>query len=169
MAIHTMQVVSRFLFYFITSFAIAISGYFLLSAFLFHNRVFASWFRMFPYHDQQPVPYTIIPCFVYSCIATVTVKLFNNLNLIKQIGLTALIVFLTIIFSSPLGGMLYYYHDMKAGYFPKNWISKMISSGVSDGLGIGWLIIALSIPYNVLGIVVCYFITKTGSRIFYKI
>jgi hypothetical protein len=54
--------------------------------------------------------------------------------------------------------MLWFYHDMQAGYFPANWTNRMVSNGISMGLSTGWLIIMLSIPYNILGLVAAYFI-----------
>ena len=67
---------------------------------------------------------------------------------------------------SPFGGMLWHYHDMKFGFFPDNWISKMVNHGFSMGLELGWLIILFSIPYNIFGSIVCYFLTKKGIELF---
>ncbi len=55
---------------------------------------------------------------------------------------------------------------MKAGYFPANWVSKMISRGATEGLEIGWFIIYLSIPYNIFGSIICYFLTQKGIGLF---
>ncbi len=91
---------------------------------------------------------------------------FQNKKTRGRIYLTFLIIVLTILISSPFGGMLWHYHDMKAGYFPENWISKMISKGFIEGLQLGWFIILLSFPYNIFGSIICYFLTKKGIELF---
>jgi hypothetical protein len=39
----------------------------------------------------------------------------------------------------------------------------MVTEGTLMGFSIGWLIIGLSLPYNIAGLIVCYFLTKTGA------
>ena len=121
---------------------------------------------MFLYHWTHPISFIAIPCFFYGIIASLFAEKYLTLTVTKQISFTILIIILTILLSSPFGGMLWHYYDMKAGYFPPNWISKMIKLGFEWGLGIGWLIIALSIPYNIIGSIACYFLTKKGSKLF---
>jgi len=75
-------------------------------------------------------------------------------------------IVLTILMSSPFGGMLWVFHDMKAGYFPENWMSKMINEGFIMGLEAGWAVILLSVPYNIFGSVLCFFLTKKGAEIY---
>lgn len=128
--------------------------------------VFGTLYRMFLYHCEYPVAFIAIPCFFYGIIATLFSKKFLNQSIAKQILLTILIIILTVLISSPFGGMLWHYYDMKAGYFPVNWISKMMRIGLEQGFEIGWLIIGLSIPYNILGSISCYFLTKKGSELF---
>jgi hypothetical protein len=62
--------------------------------------------------------------------------------------------------------MLWYYHDMQAGYFPLNWINIMITEGASEGIQLGWIVVMLSYPYNLLGAAVCFFLTKRGAELF---
>jgi hypothetical protein len=83
-----------------------------------------------------------------------------------QILTTILIIVLTVLISSPFGGMLWHYYDMKTGYFPENWFSKMLKLGFAWGLEIGWYVVALSIPYNILGSVFCFLLTRKGSKLF---
>jgi len=151
------------LFYWIVSFAIAVLGYYLLG--LVSKRVFGSWYRMIRYHFGHPMQYISIPVFFYGIIATWFKERFYRSN--KKIGLTLLIVLLTIALSSPFGGMLWHFHDMQAGWFPKNWMHKLFG-GFSEGLAIGWFIILLSFPYNIIGIVIAYFLTDFGSKHFSK-
>jgi len=57
---------------------------------------------------------------------------------------------------------------MKAGYFPRDWAGTMIACGFHDGLVMGWLIVLLSTPYNIIGTIICFFLTKAGADIFTK-
>jgi hypothetical protein len=128
--------------------------------------VFGTWYRMFLYHWEYPISFIAIPCFFYGIIATILADKFSNLIVSKQILLTLGIIIFTILLSSPFGGMLWHYYDMKAGYFPSNWSEKMLRLGFKWGLQIGWLVIGLSIPYNIIGSIACYYLTKKGSELF---
>ena len=55
---------------------------------------------------------------------------------------------------------------MQAGYFPAHWRRVLLAEGGRNGLVVGWLVVLLSVPYNVLGVIVCYFLTRTGARLF---
>lgn len=131
-----------------------------------NHYVFGVWFRMLAYHWQHPIQYILIPCFFYGIIATLISDTFTRRKISGQVFLTFEIIILTIILSSPFGGMLWLYHDMQAGFFPTNWVGTMITKGFSWGIESGWLIIGLSIPYNIFGSVFCYFLTKKGSELF---
>ncbi len=162
----TITTFKRLIYFWITSFLIATICYYLLWLIMPRHYVFGTWFRMFLYHYQHPIQYILIPCFFYGIIATLYSDKFYTQSSKRQILTTIFIVILTTLISSPFGGILWFYHDMQAGYFPTNWIDRMTSNGISMGLSIGWLIIVLSIPYNILGLVVCHFLTKTGARQF---
>lgn len=159
-----MMVIKRLLFYWTASFVVAALLYFVLRAVMPNNYVFGFLPRMFLYHWEHPLEFIAIPCFFYGIIATYFANKFSRQNIVKNVFLTVVIILLTILVSSPLGGMLWYYYDMKAGFFPENWLERTIKSGFSQGLVFGWLIVSLSIPYNILGAVLCYFITKKGSE-----
>jgi len=158
------MVIKRLLFYWTASFVVASLLYFVLRAVMPNNYVFGFLPRMFLYHWEHPLEFIAIPCFFYGIIATYFANKFSRQNIVKNVFLTVVIILLTILVSSPLGGMLWYYYDMKAGFFPENWLERIIKSGFSQGLVFGWLIVSLSIPYNILGTVLCYFITKKGSE-----
>ncbi len=130
-----------------------------------HN-VFGSLYRMFLYHWNFPMQYIAIPCFFYGIIAVLFADKFQRNKTIGRIIITMAIVVLTMIISSPVGGVLWHYHDMKAGFFPDHWISKLIHKGLPHGLFVGWLVIKLSLPYNILGSILCFFLTKKGIELF---
>ncbi|WP_400194318.1 hypothetical protein [Hymenobacter sp. B81] len=119
------------------------------------------------YHWQHPLSYILLTCFCYGLIAAVLARHFAGLSRRSRVLWTGITALLTVVASSPMGGMLWHYHDMQAGYFPSFWRSRMVEYGVSWGLAAGWAIVGLSVPYNVLGLLVCYWLTSWGSRWFH--
>ena len=159
-------VFQRLLFYWVTSFMLSSLMYLILWLIMPHHHVFGSLYRMYLYHEEFPLQYIAIPSFFYGIIATLLAVKFSKKNTLAQIFLTVIIIVLTILLSSPFGGALWHYHDMKAGYFPTNWISIMFSEGFTWGLELGWLIIGLSLPYNIIGSISCFFLTKKGAELY---
>ena len=155
----------RLVFFWLASFIAATTGYYLLWL-IPRYYVFGAPCGMPCYHYEHPVQYILIPCFFYGIIATLYAERFYKQNKIRQIFSTLIIATLTVIISSPFGGMLWHFHDMMAGYFPASSVDKMIRNGSKMGLSIGWLVIALSIPYNFLGLILCFFITRKGAKLF---
>lgn len=153
----------RVLFFWAASLALALAGYGLLWLVLPDPFVFGDLVRMHGYHHRHPVAYIAIPCFFYGLVAGYFADAFARHGLGRQLALTWLIVALVVLFSSPLGGALYFYHDMQAGYFPEDWGRVLLTRGVGWGGEGGWLIVLLSFPYNVLGVVVCFYLTRWGS------
>ncbi len=158
--------IKRLLFYWTTSFSLATIMYYILWIIMPSNYVFGMFMRMYLYHWEHPVFFIAIPCFFYGIIATLVANKFSKLNKTKQIILTIVIIIATIVVSSPFGGMLWHYYDMKAGHFPPNWVRKMAELGFEWGLQTGWLIVGLSIPYNIICSIGCYYLTKKGIALF---
>lgn len=148
------------------SFASAVAGYYLLWAVLPGHYVFGALYRMFLYHQAHPLPYIALCCFFYGLLATGGADRFGRLGAWGRVGATGLLGALTVALSAPFGGMLWHFHDMQAGYFPPDWPRVLLSEGPLDGWAVGWLIVLLSGPYTLLGLVVCYFLTSTGTRLF---
>lgn len=124
---------------------------------------FFKFYKSYCYHMIYPLQFMAIPCFVFSALAVLFLNKFNSISLSKQILLTLFIIALTVIISSMPGGMLWHFHDMRAGYFPSNWGWKIVRYGFREGMQIGWLIILLSVPYNIIGAFTAFFIMKTLS------
>jgi hypothetical protein len=160
-----MHFLKKILFSFTTSFILATGLYYVLWALMPDNRVFGVLYRMYPYHYEHPLAFIAIPCLFYGIIAALLAKRFAGQKTGIQVLLTVLILLLTVLVSSPFGGMLWHYYDMEAGFYPDNWCQKIIVNGTKDGLELGWLIVALSIPYNIIGSIVCFFLTRAGSRL----
>lgn len=125
-----------------------------------HGYVFGVLYRMFLYHYQHPYQYIAIVSLTYGGIATIWASCWGT-----QAGWTRrLSIFsvmgITIICSSIPGGMLWVFHDMQAGFFPEGqqfW--NALVWGAITGLKVGWIIIAFSIPYNIIGIIIGYWVT----------
>ncbi|MBC8408700.1 MAG: hypothetical protein H8E12_08285 [Rhodobacteraceae bacterium] len=158
--------IQKLIFYWISSYYIASMSYYILFLIMPYNYVFGAAYRMSLYHLEFPLQYIAIPCFFYGIIATFFSNKFRNSKIKKQVVLTLLIIVLTILLSSPYGGMLWHFHDMQAGYFPTNWLEVLVVDGISWGLSIGWFIILTSIPYNIFGSIICFFLTKKGAKLF---
>lgn len=156
----------RLVFFWIASFVLATIGFYLLNLIIPARYIFGSLYRMYQYHLQHPIQYIAIPCFFYGIIATILSNRFSRQGTGGQIMLAIIITALTIIISSPFGGMLWHLHDMQAGYFPHGWMRKMINDGFALGISFGWQIIVLSVPYNLIGLVGCFFLTRKGSNLF---
>lgn len=159
-------VIRRVLFFWIASYSLASLLYFILWNIMPHHYVFGAFFRMQLYHWEHPYEFIAIPCFFYGIFATYFADRFLSKSLFGKILLSLFIVFITAVVSSPFGGMLWHYYDMKAGYFPINWMEKLLVNGALMGLEFGWLVIALSIPYNIIGCFLCYYLTLKGSTLF---
>jgi hypothetical protein len=116
---------------------------------------------MFLYHESHPYEYIFIPCFIYAIIFTclapwIKKRKYNFIYII-------FFILLSVIISSPLGGLLWEYHDMKAGFFPEGkLLTDKLLEGFTLGISIGWIIIAMSIPYNIFCLIAGYVIIKTG-------
>ena len=158
----------KFLFYFAISSILAVAVFYALWFIVPMNCVFGFPWRMAAYHYDHPIAYILIPCFFYSVIASLVADYFLQAKKLKRILLTVLIVLLTVLLSCPFGGMLWNFHDMQAGYFPNNWKNVLFAKAPMMGLQWGFAIIASAIPYNLIGTVICYFLTLKGGKMFQK-
>ncbi|MCX6880042.1 MAG: hypothetical protein NTW21_40505 [Verrucomicrobia bacterium] len=132
-------------------FLLGSAGFFLVSA-LF-GPAFGGLYRMFMYHEEYPLPYIAVVAIVFGIVGTFWLRAFGHTKgWTRWVSIFATIV-LTIAVASIPGGILWKIHDMQAGYFPHGarfW--KDLLWGAKEGLMVGWIVIATSIPYNVFGI-----------------
>lgn len=155
----------RLIFYWIISFIISVIIYYVLWLIMPNHSVFGALMLMYLYHYEYPINFISIPCFFFGIFATMFTDRFIKKPTGSRVVLLMLILFLTVLFSSPIGGMLWHYYDMQAGFFPKNWLTKIITIGTEEGLEVGWFIVLISIPYNVIIAVSWYFLMLKGSRL----
>ena len=78
------------------------------------------------------------------------------------------VIFVALVLACPLGGMLWHFHDMQAGFFPNFWLRKLLGGAV-EGLMVGPLLIFYSFPYNLIGLIVGYFATTCLNTFFYQL
>lgn len=160
---HSSAAVRIFSFLFATAFACASVVYLLLRAVMPHGWVFGALYRMFLYHWQHPFQYIALVTLVYALLATAVIMRWPLLAGKRRAAAIFAILLGTILVSSAPGGALWKIHDMQAGYFPAaNRFWSDLLWGAKQGLLLGWLIITLSVPYNVIGLAAGYFLTKRG-------
>ena len=139
--------------------------YLLLYAIMPGNYVFGYLFLMFCYHFQHPFQYIAVVAVTYAIIATAFALKWPDIMGWHRRLLIFGIMISTIIVASVPGGVLWKIHDMQEGFIPagsKLWAD--LGWGALTGLEIGWLIVALSIPYNIIGLILGYFVTKNGFK-----
>lgn len=155
----------RTVFFWLTSFGAATAGYGLLWLLLAH-RVFGAIYKMLLYQDEHPLAFIGLACLCFGPLAAGAGRAFARSDQQGRAGITLVVTLLTVVFSSPLGGMLWYWYDMQAGYFPADWGRILLVEGSQQGLTTGWLVVVLSIPYSWLGLPVCYHLLRAGERLF---
>lgn len=117
--------------------------------------IFGALPRMFLYHWIYPNHYIALVCLIYALLAAAFAP-----RIARRPSLAIWIVLATPLLASPLGGMLWHLHDMLEGYFPNSWQKKLLLDGALEGAELGWLIVLLSFPYNVI----CALLGIRGTR-----
>ena len=156
--------------FFLCSFSITSALYaFLLQSYGESRKVFGGLFRMLVYHDRHPYMYICIVCICYAVAAACLLPKISQQGKSKWLWIL-FVVLISPILASPIGGALWHYHDMTAGFFPPSALDKL-ASGIPHGLLSGWAIILTSYPYNmvcvIFGIVGTSFMAKILHRYSY--
>ncbi|MDB6110408.1 MAG: hypothetical protein JWR69_2158 [Pedosphaera sp.] len=155
-----------FTFFAASAFILGAVGYLALHAVMPRGYVFGGLYRMFLYHEAHPFQYIAVVAFIYALIATVCVARWPHLAGWRRFATIICIIVATVFVASVPGGVLWKIHDMQAGFFTTGarfW--NDLSWGASTGLQIGWLVIALSLPYNIIGVITGYAVTHFGFRL----
>lgn len=154
----------RFVLFFAASFTLAAGVYGLILE-VFSSSAFIALYRMYTYHWSHPWAYIALPCMTWSIGAAVFAPMLARMGMAARIAWTLALAAGAVFAASPLGGMLWYYHDMQAGFFPIGWQTKLLREGVVHGLDGGWLIVGLSFPYNIIGAAVSLELVRIGGRL----
>lgn len=123
--------------------------------YLLHTDPIASFYRMPQYHISFFWQYIAIIASVFGILGAVWIKYYGHSRGWQRWLSITLIIIATVLCSSPIGGMLWHFHDMQAGFVQENYISKL-SDGLFEGLSSGWLLVIISFPLNVIGVIVAY-------------
>ena len=153
-----------FAYFAVICFSSSSGGYVLLHLVMPEGWVFGALYRMFLYHWEHPFQYIGLISIISAAIATTAALALRHRRKTPRWMIFAVIA-TTILAASPLGGVLWVIHDMQAGYFTEGgrlWAD--IGWGALEGVKCGWLIILLSVPYNLFGLVAGYFLTDYGFR-----
>ena len=138
-------------------------GYFLLRPLMPEGWVFGALYRMFLYHWEKPCQYIFVVALFYAIIATPLASRCRTRNRKPSNMLILLAMIAPVALASPFGGVLWVIHDMQAGYFTEgSRFREDLQWGALEGIRNGWLVIVTSVPYNLLGLVAGYFITRFG-------
>lgn len=156
----------RTVFFWLTSFGAATVGYYLLWLVLPEHRVSGATYRMLFYHDAHPLAFIALACLCYGLLAAGAARAFSRRGQSGRVMITLTVNILTTGISLPLGGMLWYWYDMRAGCFPAHWGRILLEQGSLDGWAVGWLVMLLSVPCSWLGLPICYYLLQTGNRLF---
>jgi hypothetical protein len=152
-----------FSFYFTTTFVSAYAGYYALKLLIPGRDVFGSLYRMFLYHEEHPLPYIAIVALTYAGVATFSVTRWRHFTGWRRSLVILAIMAASVTIASIPGGMLWVVHDMIAGFVPS--IERTISYlrwGALAGLQVGWIIVATSFPFSLVGAVLGYIVTNQG-------
>lgn len=158
-------VLKLFTLFAVGAFLLGSVGYLALHAVMPHGYVYGRLSRMFLYHESHPFQYIAVVALTYGVIATACAFRWSRLAGWRRSAAIISIIVATVVIASVPGGVLWKIHDMQAGYFPPGarfWSDLLW--GASTGLQVGWLVIALSFPYNIIGLILGYVVTHFGFR-----
>jgi H+/Cl- antiporter ClcA len=152
-----------FLFMFTAAFVLGVLAYWLLRAAMPDGVVFASLPRMIGYHWQHPYQYIAVVAVVYALIGTLCAYRWPHIQGRRRRWAIVGIMVLGIVAASAPAGALWKIHDMQAGHFTSGpRFREDLVWGVKSGLELGWLVVALSVPYNIICLAGGYWITARG-------
>ena len=158
-------------FYFVIYFVVCFGGLgslYRLVSLLMRESAFAGVPRMFVYHEQHPMQYIGVVAVCYALVAALwTVFMKRRCTGALRILEVLAVILVALVLACPLGGMLWHFHDMLAGFFPDFWLRKLLG-GIVDGLMVGPRLIFYSFPYNLIGLIVGYFATTCLNSFFHQ-
>ncbi len=138
------------------SFIVGIGSYSFLHFVCGQRHVFGALFRMFVYHEQHPAEYLAVVASSYALFAAAWGVRSRSFGWRRHLGVLGVLM-ATLLLSSAVGGVLWHFHDMQAGHFPP-WERRLtaFAEGISSGIAVGWLLVLLSFPLNVISVAFAY-------------
>lgn len=152
---------------FVVSLSVSSGVYFLIR--IFFNSVFGGYFRMMMYHEQYPVQYLALVSFSFALLGSLWIAYFRGTKGIKRHLTKTLTIIFTIALATPLGGLLWSFHDMQAGYFPApRLMLENFRWAAITAIEIGPQILLFSFPFNLFGIIYGYVALHLGAKLYRK-
>ena len=162
----------KFALYFIAYFVVCfvgLMGLYWLVSLLMNESAFAGLPRMFVYHEEHPMQYIGVVAICYAAVASPwTLCMRRKRSGVRRILEILAVIILALVLACPLGGMLWEFHDMLAGFFPSFWLRRLLD-GFVTGLIVGPLLIFYSFPYNLIGLIVGCLATTSLNSFFYRL
>ena len=159
-------------FCFIVYFVVCLGGLwslYMLVSLLIGGPAFACVPRMFVYHEKHPMQYIGVVAVCYALVAALwTVCMKRQRRGVLRILEVLAVILVALVLACPLGGMLWHFHDMLAGFFPDFWLRKLVG-GFVDGLMVGPCLVFYSFPYNLMALIVGYFATTCLNAFFHQL
>ena len=111
------------------------------------------------YQVEYPMQYICVVAVCYALVAALwTVCMKRQRRGVLRVLEVLSVILVALVLACPLGGMLWHFHDMLAGFFPDFWLRKLLG-GFVDGLMVGPRLVFYSFPYNLMALIVGYFAT----------
>ena len=111
------------------------------------------------YQVEYPMQYICVVAVCYALVAALwTVCMKRQRRGVLRVLEVLAVILVALVLACPLGGMLWHFHDMLAGFFPDFWLRKLLG-GFVDGLVVGPRLVFYSFPYNLMALIVGYFAT----------
>lgn len=148
-----------------SAFLLAACGYFSLWLVIPEDSDIGAMYQIVKYHWSHPFHQIGLVSLCYALVATLVIL--SPVDPVRRWpkSSTLFIVILSLIIASPAGGVLWVLHDMQAGYVSEGqrfW--EHIGWGISYAVSISWLVILISVPYNLFGLVLGHLVTMQGYR-----
>ena len=136
-----------------------------LRAILPDGAVFGALYRMFLYHRAFPYAYIAVVAVTWGVVFALGAPFVARLEGWRRRAAILAGMLGTVVLASIPGGILWVVHDMQAGWFPEGGVLwSRLTWGATTGLVTGWLVVALSVPYNILGLGIGYAVTEAALR-----
>lgn len=151
----------------ICAFLPGIAAYDFLAAILPRHAVFGAWYRMPLYHYQHPYQYIFVVALCYGICASLWVRWFGHLRGPARAGSIVLTMLVSLQIACVAGGVLWGIHDIQAGFVPPTGILvRNLMWAATRGLAYGWVLVALSFPYNLVAAIFGYVLAHYGQGVF---
>ncbi len=155
-----------FLFCGVASLAAWSATYALLRAIWPDRPVFAALYRMMTYHQSHPVAFIGVVSVTFACVAAFVGLAVARLSGGRRAAALVCVLVAAVVVAGIPGGLLYSAFDIQAGFVPSAGILRAnLMRNALDGLVVGPLIAASSVPFNILAMLAGVGVLEAGLRL----